>query len=335
MRGLETVKPLDHWKRFLLPALVLALAFSLFLGVRPASADTSTDLLNAVKSKGWYISDAAKTKLGTQAEATIANAAAQKAKNAPGVIVLADTNTLPKECTGLANNECAKFILSSNPTANFAIIADVTKQPKPQGGLFSVKLSDADVSEVLKSVGDIWSGDIPANIEKLANAATAKILDNNKASASADVAKINQDKKNQEQSSFVTTLIVLAVAVLAIAGAFAFLIITTKSIWRKKVEELQKSANEVSDMVYNLSTEVEYLPDGEKQKAQDTFNQGAMQVTTANDAAAEIKAASTISLVFKWGQYNTKYQDALKKMESIRETLQSVKATVNRDINRA
>lgn|GEM_PF-2444169 len=318
--------------------LALLLTLAIMPGV--ASADNSDDATRAIGSQGWYISKAIEPKVGDLSAAQNSlkgTVQTLKDRKLPVVIALLDTATLPvyKNCKTGAMSDCGDFFLKSQ-SAQIAVVFDLTNATpgNRKVGLFSPGLNEGDQQALTSDPAFgklVTAGNYAQAASQLAINAANKIDVNTKSASDAQNAATQQIKKEESNGLFVA-MIVVVVVVLAIGGAIAFLIMTTKKVWNGKVEELQKNASQVNDMVLRLSDEVEYLEPNVKDSAKATFAQGALQVNTANEAARQIKAASTISLLFKWGQYNTQYQEALAKMQSVQETLNRVDQTVKRDI---
>ncbi len=318
------------------------MALVLMLVILPvvASADNSTDALNALRSQGWYISQANEKSVGdlSKAKDTLTNAVKTlNDRKHTTVIALLDSATLPNSssCKGGKISDCANVTRDSlkDKGIQIAVVVDIPQRKfalSVDSNLLNETVTDSlTASSAITAL--FRNGQYAEGAAQLATNAADQIDTNAKAANDSKNAIVSQTKKEESGNLFVAMIVVLVV-VLAIGGAAAFLVVTTKKVWNGKVEELQKSATAVNDMVLRLSDEVEYLEPNVQASAKATFAQGAMQVNAANEAARQIKAASTISLIFKWGQFNTQYQEALAKMESVQETLNRVDQTVKRDI---
>ncbi|NWJ48770.1 MAG: hypothetical protein HXX08_23165 [Chloroflexi bacterium] len=311
---------------------VFALVFMLFASLGVASADDSTIMLNGLSKDGYYISDAASKQLKdvNGARVTLANAAkALKDRKRTVYLALVDDATMPTECkasTSMFN--CAGFVRSKLSGAEAVVLVNL---PATSSGL-SIDpslVSASDANALLPtSKASFYNDSIAQNLADLGKNTADKIDATVKTATATAQAQVKKD----EQASMVVPLIIIAVVILVVLGAFFYLMNTTKTVWRKKVETLEKSASEVSDLVYRLSMEVEFLPDNIREEAKQTFAQGTMQVTKANEAAREIKSASTFTLLFKWGQFNVKQQEAVAQMNSISSTLQRVDRTVKQNL---
>jgi hypothetical protein len=313
-------------KLLLIPVLLVALLAGIFAGAGAVYADNASDMLNSVRTNGYYISDAAAKQVGdvNAARKTLSDEAKKlKDRGRSTVLALIDPNTLPTSCNGTANSSCAETVLEQLNSYETVFLIDVVNK---RSGYVS-KEKGINIQQLLPSGGFNYSNPVQGLTEL-----AGKHADEVQKKISSAANQGQQISSQQKQDALVPVLIVSAVVLVLVMGAFFFLVSTTKSIWRKKVENLESSTSEVSDMVYRLSTDVEFLPDGMRDEAKATFSQGAMQVSDANEAARQIKSASTVTLLFKWGQFNNKYQDALSKMDSIRSTLQRVDATVKREL---
>ncbi|MEI7557238.1 hypothetical protein [Candidatus Chlorohelix sp.] len=311
---------------------MFALVFALFASIGVASADDSTAMVNGLIKDGYYISDAAAKQLKdvNGARATLATAAKSLKERQRSVkLALVDDATLPTECkSATATNTCSRIVRDKISGAEAVILVNL---PKSQ---ISLSIDDrlvsaADGNALLPtSTSGFYNDSIAQNLADLGKKTADKIDATVKTATATGQTIANK----QNQADMVVPLIIMAVALLVVLGAFFYLMSTTKTVWRKKVETLEKSASEVSNLVYRLSTDVEFLPDNIRDEVKQTFAQGTMQVTKANEAAREIKGASTITLLFKWGQFNQKQQEAVAQMNSISSTLQRVDRTVKQNL---
>jgi hypothetical protein len=289
-------------------------------------------MLNGLSKDGYYISDAASKQLKdvNGARATLATAAKSLKDSKRAVyLALVDDATLPPECkNSTAANTCSSIVRGKISGAEAVILVNL---PLSQISLsIDARLVSANDGNALlpTSKASFYNDSIAQNLADLGKKTADKI----DATVKTTTANAQTQVNKQNQADMVVPLIIIAVVILVVLGAFFYLMSTTKTVWRKKVETLEKSASEVSDLVYRLSMEVEFLPDNIRDEAKQTFAQGTMQVTKANEAAREIKSASTITLLFKWGQFNVKQQEAVAQMNSISSTLQRVDRTVKQNL---
>lgn len=141
---------------------------------------------------------------------------------------------------------------------------------------------------------------------------------------------VNKIESNATSGTLITVGIIVVV-VLIIVGAVAFLLVSTKRSWERKVAQTNQLSSQVSDKVYNLSTDVELLPENIKPRVDADFGMATRNLSDAQAGLRELEKVSPVTLLLKGADYNRKldmtngqFQQALQALTRVEQQVRSL-----------
>jgi outer membrane murein-binding lipoprotein Lpp len=301
----------------LLSVLVL-MAFLVSLPV--ASADTGNDLAKALSNQRYYVSDGVKTNttfMGKNGsiENDLKNAVSGLTGDKDTRVAVVSNAIIPSQYgTGLAGAESYGNYLFNNILTNPKPAVIIIGNAEANGiSIISDKLTAAEKQTIIKDAANVAvSKNFTAGVTYAAQQSADKIGSN-------------------ATGGLLTTIGIVVVIVLIIAGGVAYALISTKKNWTAKVKGLEQLADQVSTKVLKVSDDVNFLPDADQTKINVEFGAATQNFSEANTRLRELQKASPVNLLLKGPDFNRKldltgaqFQQANQGLDRVEQQVRSL-----------
>ncbi|MBN9387058.1 MAG: hypothetical protein J0I20_03315 [Chloroflexi bacterium] len=302
-------------------ALLSIMAFMVLLVATPlAQADTGNDLAKALSNQKYYVSDGVKSNSGfmgknSSIENDLKNEVSKLTGSKDTRIAVISNAIIPSNYgTGLSGAENYGNYLFNNILTNPQPAVLIIGNAEANGiSIISSKLTAAEKQTIIKDAANVAvSKNYTAGIVYAADQAADKI------SANAT-------------GSLITTLVIVVVVVLLIGGAVAYVLISTKNNWTKKVKGVEQLADQVSTQVLKVSDDVNFLPDADRAKMNADFGAATQNFSEANTRLRELQKVSPVTLLLKGPEFQRKldltgaqFQQAQQGLNRVEQQVRSL-----------
>jgi len=300
--------------------LGVLLLMALLVVVPMASADTGNDLAKALSNQRYYVSDGVKADSGfmgknASVENDLKNAVSGLTGSKDTRVAIISNAIIPSQYgTGLAGAENYGNYLYNNILTNPQPAILIIGNPQANGiSIISNKLTAAEKQEIIKNAANqAVSKNFTAGITYAAQQSADKIGSN-------------------ATGGLLTTVGIVVVIVLIIAGGVAFALISTKKNWTQKVKGLEQLADQVSTKVLKVSDDVNFLPDADRSKMNADFGAATQNFSEANTRLRELQKASPVNLLLKGPDWQRKldltgaqFQQAGQSLDRVEQQVRSL-----------
>lgn len=300
--------------------LGILMLMALLVTVPAASADTGNDLAKALSNQRYYVSDGVKTNttfMGKNGsiENDLKNAVSGLTGSKDTRIAVVSNAIIPSNYgTGLQGAEAYGNYLYNNILTNPQPAVLVIGNAEANGiSIISNKLTAAEKQEIIKNAANqAVSKNFTAGVTYAAQQSADKIGSN-------------------ATGGLLTTIGIVVVIVLIIAGGVAYALISTKKNWTQKVKGLEQLADQVSTKVLKVSDDVNFLPDADKTNINAEFGAATQNFSEANTRLRELQKASPVTLLLKGPDFQRKldltgaqFQQANQSLDRVEQQVRSL-----------
>ncbi|HEX2915118.1 MAG TPA: hypothetical protein VH186_30275 [Chloroflexia bacterium] len=304
----------NAFSKYGISALLLAIVTLLVvtLAAPVAKADNANDMAKGLANQHYYITQAVQDNSGIkqknpnldqQIKDTVNKL---KGKHDTRIGILSNSD-IPQTYSSLENYGNFLYGYLSNPKPEVLVMVNA------QNGnvsLFSNKLSASERQTIINdSLSSFTTQGLAAGTTMIAQKAADKISSN-------------------ETSGTLITVAIVVIIVLVIAGAIAYMIISTRNNWKRKVAGVEQLANAVSDQVVKVSDDINFLPDASRQQADAEFGAATQNFSDANASLRELQKVSPVTLLLKGADYQRKLDLTGAQFEQARQSLSRVEQQV-------
>jgi len=286
----------------------------LLVSVPLAKADTANDLAKGLQTQGYYVTDDVK------ADSTVK----QKYPNIDQDVKNIVNKVKGKENVwiGVISNQILPA--QQNTTSSYANFLMGFLNPKPDALILlnqqtkevyvlSPKLTDAEASALVsENASTLNSQGTVGGLSVLSEKVADKISSN-------------------ATGGLLTTIGIVVVVILLIGGGVAYLLISTKSNWTKKVKGVEQLADQVSTKVLKVSDDVNFLPDADRTKLNADFGAATQNFSEANAGLRELQKVSPVTLLLKGPDFQRKldltgaqFQQASQGLDRVEQQVRSL-----------
>jgi type II secretory pathway pseudopilin PulG len=279
-----------------------------------AKADTSDDVVKGLVSQGFYVSDGVKANntyisKNPNLEANLRDTVNKvKGKADVRIAVISKAIIPPQQgSTQRYTQFLYDFLGSSKPTVLVVINPEV-----PDFYMVSDQLSSAEIQDITNQTRSVFTtGGTAAFAAQVAEKAADKISSN-------------------KTGSLITTVVIVLVVIVAVAGLAAFLLISTKNKWIKRVNGVEQLANQVSDQVVKVSDDINFLPDAARATTDAEFGTATRNFSEANTKLSELRGVSPVQLLLKGADYDRQLNLTAAQFQEAGRSLSRVGEQVRR-----
>jgi hypothetical protein len=292
--------------------LALLLGAMAVMTAPAVQADTANDLARLLGTQRYYVTDAVKANTEIMAknpnlESDIRNTVNRLKGDKDARIAVLSNAIIPSQY-GTDTQRYGDFLYGFlNPKPEVLILVNAQTSIV---SLISDKLSSAERQTIINDSRSTFNqSGLGAGATFVADKAIEKI------------------QSNQSTGTF-TTIGIVVVVLLLIAGAVAYMLITTRKNWTRKVAPVEELANKVSDQVVRVSDEVNFLPDANRASTDADFGAATRNFSDANSQLRELQKVSPVTLLLKGPEFERKLNLTGAQFEQARQALSRVEQQV-------
>lgn len=296
-------------------ALLSIMAFMVLLVATPlAKADTANDVAKGLQNNGYYVTDTVKNDSVVKQkypnlDSDVKNIVNRVKSKEDVRIAVVSNQILPSNAN--TTQSYAAFLLNFLSPKPDAII--VMNQQTSEVYVVSPKLTNAEISALTSSTNStfIAQGTV-TGLSTLADKVADKISSN-------------------ATGGLLTTIGIIVVVVLIIGGVVAYVLISTRNNWTKKVKGVEQLADQVSTQVLKVSDDVNFLPDADRAKMNADFGAATQNFSEANTRLRELQKVSPVTLLLKGPEFQRKldltgaqFQQAQQGLNRVEQQVRSL-----------
>jgi hypothetical protein len=293
-------------------ALLGIMAFMIvFVAAPQVKADTANDVAAGLQNNRYYVTNDVKADSVVKQkypniDSDIKNIVNRvKSKKDVRVAVISNQILPPTANTTQSYTNFLLNYLSPKPDALI-----VVNQQTSQVYVASTKLSDSEIVDLTNSTLSSFTAQGTVNgISALADKVADKISSN-------------------ATGSLLTTIGIVVIVILIIGGVVAYLLISTKNNWTKKVKGVEQLADQVSTLVLKVSDDVNFLPDADKAKTNADFGAATQNFSEANTRLRELQKVSPVTLLLQGADYQRKLDLTGAQFQQAQQSLTRVEQQV-------
>ncbi len=296
-------------------ALLGIMAFMLaFVAAPQVKADNANDVAAGLQNNRYYVTNDVKAdpvvkQKYPNIDSDVKNIVNRvKGKEDIRIAVISNQILPPNANTTQSYTDFLLNFLSPKPDALI-----VVNQQTSQVYVASPKLSDSEIIDLTNSTHSTFTAQGTVNgISALADKVADKI-------------------SSKATGSLLTTIGIVVVVILIIGGVVAYLLISTKNNWTKKVKSVEQLADQVSTQVLKVSDDVNFLPDADKAKTNADFGAATQNFSEANTRLRELQKVSPVTLLLQGADYQRKldltgaqFQQAQQGLNRVEQQVRSL-----------
>ncbi len=291
--------------------LIMLLSVMALAATPAARADTGDDLVKALGTQRYYVSEGVKTNKtfmdkNPNLEQQLRDAVNRLKGDKDSRLAVISNAIVP---TNFNNNTegYGNFLYGFLNKPEVLVLVNAEREVV---SLFSDKLTEAERRSITDEArSSFGTKGYAATTIQIADKAVEKI-------------------QSKQTSGTLTTAGIILVVLVVIAGGVAYMLITTKKNWKRKVTGVEELANQVSDQVVRVSDEVNFLPDAARANTDADFGFATRNFSDANSQLRELQKVSPVTLLLKGPDYERKLNLTGAQFEQARQALSKVEQQV-------
>ena len=293
-------------------ALLSIMAFMVLLVAVPlAKADTSNDVAAGLQNNRYYVTQAVKDNANLK----------QKYPNLDSDVKNIVNRVKSKEDVRIAVISNAILPSNANTTQSYAAFLQNYLNPKPD----AVMVVNLESNQVYVTSPKLTS----AEITDITSATNSTFIAQGAVTGMSTLADRIADKiSSNATGSLLTTIGIVVVVILIIGGVVAYLLISTRNNWAKKVKSVEQLADQVSTLVLKVSDDVNFLPDADKAKTNADFGAATQNFSEANTRLRELQKVSPVTLLLQGADYQRKLDLTGAQFQQAQQSLTRVEQQV-------
>jgi len=282
-----------------------------FVAAPQVKADNANDVAAGLQNNRYYVTQAVKDNPNLK----------QKYPNLDSDVKNIVNRVKGKEDVRIAVISNQILPPNANTTQSYANFLLNYLNPKPD----AVMVVNLETSQVFVSSPKLTS----AEITDITNATNSTFIAQGAVTGMSTLADRIADKiSSNATGSLLTTIGIVVVVILIIGGAVAYLLISTKNNWTKKVKGVEQLADQVSTLVLKVSDDVNFLPDADKAKTNADFGAATQNFSEANTRLRELQKVSPVTLLLQGADYQRKLDLTGAQFQQAQQSLTRVEQQV-------
>lgn len=294
-------------------ALLSIMAMMVLLVATPlAKADTANDVAAGLQNNGYYVTNDVKSNTNIS----------QKYPNLDSDVKNIVNKVKGKDDIRIAVVSNSILPSNANTTQSYAnFLQNYLNSPKPD----AVIVLNLQTNEVYVTSSKLTSSEITS----ITSATNSTFVAQGAVTGLSTLTDRLADKiSSNATGGLLTTIGIIVVVVLIIGGVVAYLLISTKSNWTKKVKGVEQLADQVSTQVLKVSDDVNFLPDADKAKMNADFGAATQNFSEANTRLRELQKVSPVTLLLKGPEFQRKLDLTGAQFQQAQQSLNRVEQQV-------